>query len=170
MTAGNDMVAWLRGTEFLKALSSEDLHKLAALCSRQTLPAGAVLFEQGEVRHTVYVLSEGLVALEVCLPRRGCIRIQTLGPGDLLGWSALLADGCMTARALTLEPTTLLAFEAEPLKRLCEEDHDVGYAVMRQTAVALSRRLLAARLQLLDMFRETEPVPASTSFQQQPRT
>ncbi|RMG36137.1 MAG: Crp/Fnr family transcriptional regulator [Planctomycetota bacterium] len=159
-SANEGVTARLQRATFLGELSAEDAEKLAALACVENHAAGATVFEQGEVRDSVYVVSSGLVALEVCLPRRGCVRIQTLGAGDLLGWSALLSDGCMTARAVAVTPTVLVAFPAAELRRLCDEDHDIGYVVMRQAAVALSRRLLATRLQLLDVFGETEPVPA----------
>ncbi len=43
---------------------------------------------------------------------------------------------------------------------LCQRDHEVGYHVMRQTVCAMQRRLVATRLQLLDLFAETTPIAA----------
>jgi CRP-like cAMP-binding protein len=60
----------------------------------------------------------------------------------------------MTATATALEPVRTLAFDGRALKALCEECHEVGYYVMRQIVVVLSERLLATRLQLLDLFVE----------------
>ncbi len=52
--------------------------------------------------------------------------------GELLGWSALLADGVMTTSAVATEATKTIEFETKELKLLCEQDHEVGYHVMRQ--------------------------------------
>lgn len=60
VTIRKEMVECLRGTTFLRTLSEDDLLKLAALCSRESFPAGAVVFEQGEVRQTAVELSRRL--------------------------------------------------------------------------------------------------------------
>jgi CRP-like cAMP-binding protein len=58
----------------------------------------------------------------------------------------------MTATATALEPVRTVAFDGEKLRSLCDQQPDIGYHLMNQLAVALSRRLLATRLQLLDVF------------------
>lgn len=152
-----ELTPMLASAQFLKELSPSDLEQVVAIASLQTVAEGTVLYQQGDVCGTLHVVAEGLVAVDMCMPRQGCTRILTVGPGELLGWSALLADGTMTARASAVQDTKLIALPAQELRRLCENDHDIGYAVMRQIAVSLARRLLATRLQTLDMFGETRP-------------
>ena len=159
-----DVKATLSTAQFLHELSADDLGKVAAIASTTSVEAGAVLFHEGEACTTLHVVSSGLVALDMCMPRQGCTRILTVGPGELLGWSALLNDGTMTARATAAKETTLINLPAQDLRKLCDDDHDIGYVVMRQVAVSLSRRLLAAQLQTLDMFGETKPVVAPVSL------
>lgn len=156
-----DVKATLAAAQFLHELSAEDLDKVAGIASAESYEAEAVLYQEGEISRTLHVVSSGRVALDMCMPRQGCTRILTVGPGELLGWSALLNDGTMTVRATAVEPTILVALPARELQQLCDDDHDVGYVILRQVAVALSRRLLATRLQMLDMFGETQPVAAS---------
>jgi hypothetical protein len=45
-----------------------------------------------------------------------------------------------------------VALDAQKLRRMGEEDHDLGYVVMRRLANVIASRLLVTRLQLLDMF------------------
>ncbi|REJ92475.1 MAG: Crp/Fnr family transcriptional regulator [Planctomycetota bacterium] len=161
--SARDVKATLATAQFLHKLSAEDLEKVAAIASTKSLEAGAVLYQEGEACRMLHVVSSGLVALDMCMPRQGCTRILTVGPGELLGWSALLSDGTMTVRATAVEETTLIALPAHKLRQLCDDDHDIGYAIMQQVAVSLSRRLLATRLQTLDMFGETQPVAAPVS-------
>jgi CRP-like cAMP-binding protein len=78
----------------------------------------------------------------------------------VLAWSALLGDGEMTATAVTLEDTQVIAVSGRWLQEACEANHDVGYALMQRMCVALSQRLLATRLQLLDLFSNTAPAVA----------
>jgi hypothetical protein len=57
-----------------------------------------------------------------------------------------------------LEPTTLLILDARQLVTLCEHNPRFGYEFMRRTALALSQRLSATRLQLMDIYRHDLPV------------
>ena len=116
-------------------------------------------YRQGEVLfrahtpsdHWMLVLS-GSVVLEMPVPGRYKARILSLGAGDFLGWSAALGKTGMTAAAVALEESEIAAFSAESVVRLCESDPQVGYHVMKHVAHTLADRLLATRLQLLDLF------------------
>jgi CRP-like cAMP-binding protein len=128
------------------------LEALSALAAPLHAEAGEVLFREGGVNRTFYVVVRGQVALEMSAPASGSTPLLTLGPGDILAWSALLGGETMTATATCRAPTDLISIDGQQLKALCEADHELGYLVMRQLAQALSKRLLATRLQLLDLF------------------
>jgi len=154
--------AWnsLQEAGFLKELSRKDLEKVAAIATVEERHVGTILFREGAISDRLYVILGGSVALDMHVPRRGQVRILTIGPGVILGWSALLTDQQMTAMATVVEDVKFVSIPGQGLQALCEADKDVGYAVMRRMAVALARRLLATRLQLLDLFMETQPTGA----------
>ena len=54
------------------------------------------------------------------------------------------------ARAVTL--VRAIGFDAACLRGKCEEDHDLGYALMMQFAPRLWDRLRSTRLQLADIY------------------
>lgn len=139
-------------SDFLRGIPSELRARLAHLAHPKTFPAGAVLFVEGNVHSEFHVVIEGRVRLDMLVPRRGRIPILTAGPGDVLAWSALVGNSVMTSTAVALEAVKTAAFPGDQLTALCDSEHGVGYHVMRQLASALSRRLLATRLQLLDLF------------------
>ena len=113
---------------------------------------GAIVFREGQKETRFYLIVNGRVSLEFCTPGLGCKRLQTVGAGELLGWSPILGLSEMTATARVLEPTTLLVIDARQLVTLCEHNPRFGYEFMRRTALALSQRLSATRLQLLDVY------------------
>jgi CRP-like cAMP-binding protein len=131
--------------------------RLAGLAHALEFTPPALVFREGSPADTLYLVLSGHVALEVHVPIRGNVRILTVGPGELLGWSAVLGNSAMTATARALEPTRLIALPALELRSACEADHELGYHLMRQLAAVLSTRLTATRLQLLDAFAESAP-------------
>jgi CRP-like cAMP-binding protein len=108
-----------------------------------------VLFEEGHPSAHVYFVLSGTVSLEMSVSGRPAVQIQTVGEGELLGWSPLLGIGPMTATARTLTRCRLAALEVSQLHQFCENDPRFGMALMRQLAVVLAERLHAARTRLL---------------------
>ncbi len=138
-------------------LPAEFLQRLAAEVRSVELAAGEVLFREGSQNADLFVIGSGTLALDMHVPGRGPTRILTLGPGELVAWSAILGDGRMTTSALAIEPAHLVAIPAERLLELCRSEPALGYQFMRAMAQAVSRRLVATRLQLLDLFSNSGP-------------
>ena len=139
-------------------LDDQPLAELTGIARVEDHSAGTTLFREGGRHANLYFVIRGTVSLEMHIPRRGAARILTIGPGQLLAWSALLGDGTMTATAIVQEDVRMIVLPADELRHLCESDHHIGYSVMKQMATSVSRRLLGTRLQLLDLFAETDPV------------
>jgi CRP/FNR family transcriptional regulator, cyclic AMP receptor protein len=150
-------------SEFVRGLPSDLLAAIEESAREEVFPPGASLFAEGSNHADFHIVLEGHVRLEMTAPRRGRISLLTLGPGDMLAWSALLSDGTMTAAAVALDCVRTASLPGEKLRRLCEEQPIFGYHLMKQLAVALSRRLLATRLQLMDLVAEHEPAAAVPS-------
>jgi len=105
------------------------------------------------------MIIDGRVALEMHVPTRGSVRIATLGPRDILGWSALVGDGHMSATAVALENTQLLEFPASDLHNAGKDDPSLGRSLMTHVAQSIASRLKQTRLQLLDLFADTATDP-----------
>jgi CRP-like cAMP-binding protein len=142
----------LKSLRFSAELSDETAAKLATLVSLEQFPGGSVIFAEGTANPRVYLILEGEVALEMCVPAKGCTRIMTLGAGELLAWSSLLGGERMTAGARALTNSRMLVAPAKSIRDLCAADRDFGYEFFRGVAAALSKRLVATRLQLLDLY------------------
>jgi len=141
----------LSATGLFSSSSESMLRQLAQLVEHRPYSAGAVLFHEGAQGDELFVLQYGKVQLQMRVPGRGSIPILTLGPGQLVAWSSVLGNGEMTTSATALEETSAFVLPASKLKELFEQDHEFGYRFMEQLASALARRLVATRLQLLDL-------------------
>ncbi|HWB13842.1 MAG TPA: cyclic nucleotide-binding domain-containing protein [Pirellulales bacterium] len=144
----------LRQLGFAADLPDRVVEELAKVSALVDFPAGSVVFHEGTENHFLYLLCSGHIGLDMYVPGRGRVRILSLGPGEMLAWSALLGDGKMTVSATALDDLRAVAMAAPKLRELCEADHEVGFQFMSRMAHALAQRLLATRLQLLDLFAE----------------
>jgi CRP/FNR family cyclic AMP-dependent transcriptional regulator len=153
----------LRECSFLRELPDEDLARISAIGRPKEYGEGEILFREGEPATNLFIISSGSVALEICAPGVGCRRIMTLGPGELLSWSSVLDQTRQTATARAIGPTQVIAIQSSQLLMLCEHDPALGYALMRRVALAVTHRLTAARMQLLDVFGSLMPSSPSES-------
>jgi CRP/FNR family cyclic AMP-dependent transcriptional regulator len=142
---------------FSSALPKEAVDHLASAATLRGYPGGTELFRENSQNNELVIISIGRVALDMYVPGRGNVRILSLGPGDVVAWSALLAAGRMTTSATALEDTQVVSIAADVILAVCESNHTFGYQLMRRVASALGERLLATRLQLLDLFGESSP-------------
>ncbi|HVA44805.1 MAG TPA: Crp/Fnr family transcriptional regulator [Pirellulales bacterium] len=151
----------LRQLGFTAGLPDPVLDELASVSAVVRFPAGATIFREETKNPFVYVVERGHVGLDMHVPTRGRVRILSVGPGEMLAWSALLGDSVMTVSAVALEDTQAVAICGSTLAKLCSTNHEAGYLLMRRMATSLAQRLTATRLQLLDLF--AEPTVAASA-------
>jgi CRP-like cAMP-binding protein len=133
-------------------LSPSNLKQVVSCAEIVDLQAGEYLFREGQENCKVFVVHNGQVDLTMTVPGRGPTRILTLGPNDIVAWSAVLGAGVMTSSAECTEPTRLIAIDGKSTLNTIESDPKFGCEFMRMMATALAKRLLATRLQMLDLF------------------
>jgi CRP-like cAMP-binding protein len=114
--------------------------------------AGQYLFHEGEPADWFYLLRHGRVALQITAPGRGAVTFQTVPRGELVGISWLIPPYRWTYDARAIEDTRAIAVNAACLRQKCEDDHDLGYEMMKRFTPVLVQRLHATRLQILDVY------------------
>jgi CRP-like cAMP-binding protein len=147
-----DLMNVIGSFEFFQGLSEPALDYLSRCAQRQDWPARSYLAEEGSPATYFYALEEGRLSIELHRPGLGRHVIQTLGKGQVAGWSWLFSPYLWTFDIRALSPVRVLAFQGECLLRLCSEQPDVGYIMMRRLAQVIAKRLQATRIQLLDVY------------------
>jgi CRP-like cAMP-binding protein len=142
---------------FLARLDRRCLGQLAGLASRKSFPAHQMIFHEGDPANECYLIGKGKVGIETALLGCDGIVIQTLGPGEVLGWSWLLPPHQLHYSARALEATEVVVLDGRALRARCEEDHDLGYEMMKRFALVIVQRLAATRARLLHF---PDPGPA----------
>jgi CRP-like cAMP-binding protein len=147
-----DLQEILSELHFTEGMSPATMQQLAEIADVIEVPEGTMLFREGDKPADLFLVRSGKVAIEVNVPRRGPTTLLTLGPGEFVGWSGFIGENRMTASAKALEDSQIVRAPAEKLKELSKIDNEFGNHFYRSIALALSRRLVATRLQLLDLF------------------
>lgn len=151
-TAAQSVFNTLRQMPSLAEFSDQALQLLASVGGELPKPGGSVIFSEGDRHSRIYLVSSGTIRLDMKTAKYGRQTILSIGAGDFLAWSALIGDGVMTSTAIAAGDIELVALDTESLQQLLQQHHELGYLVMRALAKSLSRRLLATRLQLLDLY------------------
>jgi CRP/FNR family transcriptional regulator, cyclic AMP receptor protein len=148
----------LREHLFFAGLDEAYLTLLAGCAKNVVFPEGVFLFREGEPANKFFVIRDGRVALEVAVPGRGPITMQTMAAGDVVGFSWLVErhhrwqfDGWV------IEGIHALELDGACLRAKCEADTKLGYELMRRFAALASDRLQITRLQLLDVYGHANP-------------
>ena len=153
MDEPNEIEAMLKTIPWFNEIKPEHFEKLAEIASLHMYPEGGEVFREGDRQDCLCIILEGRVALEIFIPHQGRVRILTAEPMEVIGWSSVTPIVRQrTASARAILPTKIIGLDSEKLRALCDEDHELGYLVMRRIANIVASRLTVTRLQLLDMF------------------
>ena len=111
--------------------------------------ADHIIFRKGEPANQFFLIESGMVALEADGPRKGSAPIQMVGDGELLGWSWLFPPFSWHFSARAVKSTQAIVLNGGHLLVLCEENHDLGFDVMRRIAQIVITRMEATSKKLL---------------------
>ena len=142
----------VREHPFFSGLDAEFCRLVGGCASNVVFRAGDYLFHEGEGADRLYLLRHGRVALEIKAPGRGAVTFQTLVAGEVVGVSWLIPPYRLSYDAKALELTRAIAMDATCLRSKCEEDHHLGYEMMKRFVPILVDRLHSTRMQILDVY------------------
>lgn len=137
---------------FFKGLDQRYIQLIAGCASDVYFNSGELILREGEEADQSYIIRHGKVALEMAfVPEREPITIHTIGEGDVLGWSWLFPPYRWRFSARTVSSTETIVLDGKYLRIKCEEDHDLGYELLKRFAEIIEQRFQAMRrrLQLL---------------------
>jgi len=137
---------------FFEGLDNEFTKLMVTCASNVRFKADTYILKEGDPANTFYLIREGKVAVEVFAPQRKPIIVATLSVGELLGWSWLLPPFQWKFHARAIGSVRAIALDGKCLRTKCEENHDLGYEVLKRFAQIMEQRLEATRLQLLDVY------------------
>ena len=141
---------------FLTGMSRTHLALLADCAIAAHFEKGQTILREGEFANGVYLIESGEVVLESGEQSGQPVVVDTIGPGDPLGWSWMFPPYIWRFTARAIEPIDAIFFDGNTLREYCEKDHSLGYELLKRTALVMLRRLQASRERLLSILRELD--------------
>jgi CRP/FNR family transcriptional regulator, cyclic AMP receptor protein len=142
-------VAALSAHPFLHGISPDHLALIATAASEVTFPAGRRLFEDGGSASGFWLIRSGQVALDLHVPGEGHARIDTIGMGELLGWSWLFPPYQWSFGAVAVSPVGAFEFDGQAVRASFAADPELELEVTQRVARVLAKRLQSTRAKLI---------------------
>ncbi len=133
-------------------LAPAHLELIAGCAKNAGFDAGDRLFKEGDEANSFYLVRHGLIALEQYVPNRGMLTVETIGPGEIAGWSWLVPPYRWQLSARAVEPTRAIELDGACLRGKCDDEPELGYLLLSRISSALVTVITAARLQLADVY------------------
>lgn len=146
------VITMLNHTWFGSDLAPQTQERLAKLGEIQDFEAEEVILHEGQEATEMGILISGRLALRTLVPERGPVTILSVEPGDIFGWSAVLADTKAQSTVVATERSQALVIEGTKLRAALKDDHALAVSLYPRVLQAVARRLRQTRLQLLDLF------------------
>ncbi|HMF19511.1 MAG TPA: cyclic nucleotide-binding domain-containing protein [Gemmataceae bacterium] len=138
---------------FLNGLGEQYRTLLSSEARPFTATPGELLAREGEPAKKYFLIQAGHVALDLHAPGRGVVSIQTVGPGEVVGWSWLVPPNRWQFDCRAVDSVGGLVLDADWLRQKCEQDHELGYHLLKELVKVIGNRLAATRVQLLDIYK-----------------
>jgi CRP/FNR family transcriptional regulator, cyclic AMP receptor protein len=133
-------------------MSQEHLALIAGCAQNKVFQDGEYLMREGDPADSFHVVRLGRVALEIFVPQRGAVVLETVEDGDLVGWSWLTPPFRVHLDARAVGSAHVVAFDAACLRGKADEDPVLGYELMRRFIPVIVERLQATRIRMLDVY------------------
>ncbi|MBT2449534.1 cyclic nucleotide-binding domain-containing protein [Streptomyces sp. ISL-43] len=133
-------------------LSTEYRGRLMSHAREVNFREGARIFDEGTRAESFWIVRSGTVTLEIPVPGRRPTSIESLGPGELVGWSWLFPPYVWQLSAEAMTPVRAYEFDATTVRMLMDADPAFGSAIGHWVGRVLALRLQQTRTRLLDRF------------------
>jgi len=141
----------LGGHPFLRDMKESHLRTIVDTATVVRFEPGEMIFEEGEPAHRFYLIRTGRVALQLVSYRIEPITLLTLQDGDLIGWSWLFPPYRWKFTAKALSVTRTITLDGGSLRARCDEDHDLGFELMKRFAQIIDNRVEALSTHVVEV-------------------
>ncbi len=134
---------------FLAGMNRSQLALLTDCALAVQFEKGQTIFREGEMANRFYLVETGKIVLESSNGQANPAIIDTIGAGELLGWSWMFPPYTWRLTARAVAPTSAIFFYGTILREYCERDCSLGYELFKRMAPVMIKRMQAARRKMV---------------------
>ena len=130
----------LRQFKIFAELDDEDFESIGSIAHVREFETAEKLTAEGAPADQLYLFLKGNASVRVRSPEGQHVLIDELGPGEMLGWGAVVEPHVYTASAWTSKPSKVIVVDGGRLRELCDTNKRIGYHVAQGIGEVISRR------------------------------
>jgi CRP-like cAMP-binding protein len=142
----------LRACALFQSLPADRLRRVAEIATHRDLPAGALVFREGEQGDEMYVVVAGKVRISKRVAGVGEEALGILEPGSHFGEMAMVDDSPRSADAIAHTACALAVIRRDALEQLMFVDKDLAYDLLWTFLRTLSARLRETNEKIMAFF------------------
>lgn len=131
----------LKQIVMLTYLTDPMLDNLARVVDVLKFDKDEIIFREKEPSERFYMLKSGQVLLEQTISDQVTAYIGAVKPGYSFGWSAMMENEAYTISAICEEPAEVFSFKSEKIRKLFQQDPEMGLRMHRRLLVIIKKRL-----------------------------
>jgi len=137
--------------DFVTDLRGGWLRRIAVYGRPVHYVAGYRLFREDDNADRLWLVNSGEVSVDLHVPGRGDIEAERLGPGSVVGVSALVPPYRWALGAVVVDDLRAVELYAAGVRAIMAEDPDLGRDLFRRLLRASQDRLTSARNRLIEL-------------------
>lgn len=146
-----DLQPALEKHPFLENMPPDAMALLTGCARNVHFNEGEELVHSGDEADSFFLVRKGRVTLSTTSSSSELV-VASLGPGELVGWSWIIAPYRHRFDARAAEPTVCFELDGKCLRGKCESDPLLGYELLKRVSSTLGHRLDDLQVRLLDVY------------------
>ncbi|MCX4530569.1 Crp/Fnr family transcriptional regulator [Streptomyces sp. NPDC002596] len=139
-------------TPTIRSLGTKHRDRLMQFTREVSFPEGTRIFEEGQRADHFWIVRTGTVSLDFRMPKGPPAVIESLGHGELIGWSWLFSPYVWQLGAEAMTHVRAYELDAAQVRHACDLDPELAAAVALWVGRVIAHRLQSARARLLDLY------------------
>ncbi len=142
----------LREHPFFQDMDTNVQQVIAGCAANERYEAGQYIQREGDKANRFYLVRGGVVSIELHVPGREPVVMDTVQEGEVFGWSWITPPYRNAYDVRAVQLTRLISLDAKCLRKKMKNDQTLGYEMLKRFVPVMADRLTSARLQMLDVY------------------
>lgn len=139
--------------DIFSSLNAEELRKVRRFLKEHRMPAGEVIFREGEVGLLMYIILSGTVSISIKAADGEEVEVSRIPEGSFFGEMSILEKTARSATCRTLDSCHMLSLDWEGFRTLMTHHSRISIKVIQHMLNTATSRFLKTNSFLSDMLK-----------------